>query len=54
MSVLVHAVLVQAVAGNAVIAKTPTEGGVACLALASALAAREGVPLTLLGGSAGS
>ncbi|KOV62240.1 aldehyde dehydrogenase family protein [Streptomyces sp. MMG1121] len=51
MSVLVHAVLVQALAGNAVIAKTPTDGGAACLTLASALAAREGVPVTLVGGS---
>lgn len=44
MSVLVHAMLVQALAGNAVIAKAPTDGGVACLTLACALAAREGVP----------
>ncbi|MGW0311090.1 aldehyde dehydrogenase family protein [Streptomyces flavidovirens] len=51
MSVLVHAMLVQALAGNAVIAKTPTDGGVACLTLASALAAREGIPVTLLSGS---
>ncbi|MEU9442654.1 aldehyde dehydrogenase family protein [Streptomyces sp. NPDC048304] len=51
MSVLVHAALVQALAGNAVIAKTPTDGGVACLTLAMALAAREGVPVTLVGGS---
>ncbi|WP_328625403.1 aldehyde dehydrogenase family protein [Streptomyces sp. NBC_00353] len=51
MSVLVHAMLVQALAGNAVIAKTPTDGGVACLTLACALAAREGIPLTLLSGS---
>lgn len=51
MSVLVHAMLVQALAGNAVIAKTPTDGGVACLTLASALAAREGIPITLLSGS---
>lgn len=51
MSVLVHAMLVQALAGNAVIAKTPTDGGVACLTLACALAAREGVPLTLVSGS---
>src|SRR5918911_991232 len=35
MSVLVHAMLVQALAGNAVIAKTPTDGGVACLTLAA-------------------
>ncbi|MGP2442790.1 aldehyde dehydrogenase family protein [Streptomyces sp. JW3] len=53
MSVLVHAVLVQALAGNAVIAKTPTDGGVACLTLAAALAAREGIPVTLVSGSGG-
>ncbi|MEU6552178.1 aldehyde dehydrogenase family protein [Streptomyces sp. NPDC046915] len=53
MSVLVHAMLVQALAGNAVIAKTPTDGGVACLTLASALAAREGIPVTLVSGSGG-
>ncbi|MEV6670722.1 aldehyde dehydrogenase family protein [Streptomyces sp. NPDC051162] len=53
MSVLVHAMLVQALAGNAVIAKTPTDGGLACLTLASALAAREGLPLTLVSGSGG-
>ncbi|MBO1331006.1 aldehyde dehydrogenase family protein [Streptomyces sp. VRA16 Mangrove soil] len=53
MSVLVHAVLVQALAGNAVIAKTPTDGGVSCLTLACALAAREGVPVTLVSGSGG-
>jgi acyl-CoA reductase-like NAD-dependent aldehyde dehydrogenase len=53
MSVLVHAMLVQALAGNAVIAKTPTDGGVACLTLATALAAREGIPVTLVSGSGG-
>ncbi|QKV91807.1 aldehyde dehydrogenase family protein [Streptomyces sp. NA02950] len=53
MSVLAHAMLVQALAGNAVIAKTPTDGGLACLTLASALAVREGVPITLLSGSGG-
>ncbi|MFF8841426.1 aldehyde dehydrogenase family protein [Streptomyces sp. NPDC015127] len=53
MSVLVHAMLVQALAGNAVIAKTPTDGGAACLTLACALAAREGLPLTLVSGSGG-
>ncbi|MFJ8790317.1 aldehyde dehydrogenase family protein [Streptomyces sp. NPDC102462] len=53
MSVLVHALLVQALAGNAVIAKTPTDGGVACLTLAAALAAREGIPVTLVSGSGG-
>ena len=54
MSVLVHAMLVQALAGNAVIAKTPTDGGSACLTLACALAAREGLPLTLVSGGGGS
>ncbi|MEU1400750.1 aldehyde dehydrogenase family protein [Streptomyces sp. NPDC005728] len=53
MSVLVHALLVQALAGNAVIAKTPTDGGVACLTLACALVAREGIPVTLVSGSGG-
>ena len=43
--------LVQALAGNAVIAKTPTDGGLACLTLACALAAREGLPITLVSGS---
>ncbi|MFE4022251.1 aldehyde dehydrogenase family protein [Streptomyces sp. NPDC059101] len=51
MSVLVHAMLVQALAGNAVIAKTPTDGGLVCLTLAGALAAREGVPITLVSGN---
>lgn len=51
MSVLIHAMLVQALAGNAVIAKTPTDGGLVCLTLACALAAREGVPATLVSGS---
>ncbi|NEB78897.1 aldehyde dehydrogenase [Streptomyces sp. SID14478] len=53
MSVLVHTMLVQALAGNAVIAKTPTDGGVSCLTLACALAAREGIPVTLVSGSGG-
>ncbi|MET9496041.1 aldehyde dehydrogenase family protein [Streptomyces sp. NPDC006552] len=53
MSVLVHAVLVQTLAGNAVIAKAPTDGGVSCLTLACALAAREGIPVTLVSGSGG-
>ncbi|GAA3714842.1 aldehyde dehydrogenase family protein [Streptomyces tremellae] len=51
MSVLVHAMLVQVLAGNAVIAKTPTDGGVACLTLACALAARAGLPVSLVSGS---
>jgi acyl-CoA reductase-like NAD-dependent aldehyde dehydrogenase len=50
MSVLVHAELVQLLAGNAVIAKTPSQGGAVCLTLAHALMAREGLPVTLLSG----
>ena len=51
MSVLVHAELVQLLAGNAVLAKTPSQGGAACLTLAHALMAGEGLPVTLLSGS---
>ncbi|WUD72288.1 aldehyde dehydrogenase family protein [Streptomyces sp. NBC_00510] len=50
MSILVHAMLVQALAGNAAIARTPTDGGPACLTLACALIAREDVPVTLVSG----
>ncbi|CAO5239679.1 aldehyde dehydrogenase family protein [Frankia sp. AgKG'84/4] len=51
MSVLMHAMLVQMLAGNAAIAKTPTDGGAACLTLACALARREGLPVSLVSGS---
>jgi acyl-CoA reductase-like NAD-dependent aldehyde dehydrogenase len=51
MSVLMHALLVQTLAGNGAIAKTPTDGGVACLTLACALARREGLPVSLVSGS---
>ncbi len=51
MSVLMHAMLVQILAGNGTIAKTPTDGGAACLTLASALARREGLPVSLVSGS---
>ncbi|NAS23768.1 aldehyde dehydrogenase family protein [Herbidospora sp. NEAU-GS84] len=51
MSVLMHAMLVQVLAGNGAIAKTPTDGGLSCLTLATALAVREGLPLTLVSGS---
>jgi acyl-CoA reductase-like NAD-dependent aldehyde dehydrogenase len=51
MSVLVHAELVQLLAGNAVIAKTPTQGGAVCLTVAHALMRRAGLPATLLSGS---
>ncbi len=50
MSVLVHSELVQLLAGNAVIAKTPSQGGAACLTLAHALMAREGLPAELISG----
>ena len=50
VSVQVHAELVQVLAGNAVVAKTPTQGGFHCLTLAHALMVREGLPVTLLSG----
>ena len=50
MSVQVHAELVQLLAGNAVVAKTPTQGGAVTLTLAHALMAAEGLPVTLLSG----
>ncbi len=50
LSVLVHAMLVQALAGNAVIAKSPTDGGVNALTLSVALAVEEGLPLSLVSG----
>ena len=51
MSVLLHAVLVQALCGNAVIAKTPTDGGFISLSLTFALARRAGLPVTLVSGA---
>ena len=50
-SVLFHAALVQALAGNAVIAKTPTDGGFISLSLAFAVARRHGLPLSLVSGA---
>src|SRR6476620_3508584 len=50
MSVQVHAELVQLLAGNAVVAKTPTQGGAITLTLAHALMVRAGLPVTLLSG----
>lgn len=50
LSVLVHAELVQVLAGNAVIAKTPSQGGFHALTLAHAMMARAGLPVTLLSG----
>ncbi len=53
MSVQVHAELVQLLAGNAVVAKTPSQGGFHCLTLAHALMRRAGLPVTLLSGVGG-
>ena len=53
MSVLMHAVLVQALAGNAVVSKTPTDGGLYALTLTHALARRAGLPVSLISGSGG-
>ncbi|MCU1490484.1 MAG: Betaine aldehyde dehydrogenase [Acidimicrobiaceae bacterium] len=53
MSVLMHALLVQMLAGNTVIAKTPSDGGLFTLTVAVALAAREHLPVTLVSGSGG-
>jgi acyl-CoA reductase-like NAD-dependent aldehyde dehydrogenase len=50
MSVLVHAELVQLLAGNAVISKTPSQGGAVCLTVAHALMHRAGLPATLVSG----
>lgn len=50
MSVLVHAELVQLLAGNAVLAKTPTQGGAVTLTLAHAWMHEAGLPVTLLSG----
>ncbi|MCZ4497222.1 MAG: aldehyde dehydrogenase family protein [Thermoleophilia bacterium] len=50
MSVLVHAELVQLLAGNAVITKTPSQGGFHTLTLAHALMHRAGLPVTLVSG----
>ena len=50
MSVQVHAELVQLLAGNAVVAKTPSQGGFHTLTLAHASMRRAGLPVTLLSG----
>jgi acyl-CoA reductase-like NAD-dependent aldehyde dehydrogenase len=51
MGVLMRAMLVQALAGSAVIAEAPADGGANCLTLAIALAGRHGLPFTLLSGT---
>jgi acyl-CoA reductase-like NAD-dependent aldehyde dehydrogenase len=53
MSVLMHAVLAQVLAGNASISKTPTDGGLYALTLAHAIARRCGLPVSLVSGSGG-
>jgi acyl-CoA reductase-like NAD-dependent aldehyde dehydrogenase len=53
MSVLMHAVLVQVLAGNASISKTPTDGSLYALTLAHAIARRAGLPVSLVSGSGG-
>ncbi len=53
LSVLVHALLVQVLAGNSVIAKTPTDGGLYALTLSLAIARRAGLPVSLVSGSGG-
>jgi acyl-CoA reductase-like NAD-dependent aldehyde dehydrogenase len=50
MSVQIHAELVQVLAGNAVVAKTPSQGGFHTLTLAHALMRRAGLPVSLLSG----
>src|SRR5277367_5472527 len=53
MSVLMHAVLVQVLAGNSSISKTPTDGSLYALTLAHAIARRCGLPVSLVSGSGG-
>ena len=53
LSVLMHAVLVQVLAGNSTISKTPTDGGLYALTLAHAVARRCGLPVSLVSGSGG-
>ena len=53
LSVLVHAELARLLAGNAVIAKTPSQGGFHALTLSHALMARAGLPVTLISGVGG-
>src|SRR5580698_9372677 len=53
MSVLMHAVLIQILAGNGAIAKTPSDGGLFTLTLSFAIARRAGLPVSLVSGSGG-
>jgi delta 1-pyrroline-5-carboxylate dehydrogenase len=51
MSVQVHSELVQALAGNAVVAKTPSQGCCHTLTVAHAIMRRQRLPVTLLSGA---
>ncbi len=53
LSVLMHAVLVQTLAGNSIIAKTPTDGGGYAIGVCVALARRNGLPISLVSGPGG-
>jgi acyl-CoA reductase-like NAD-dependent aldehyde dehydrogenase len=53
LSVLVHVVLLQALAGNSVIAKTPTDGGGYAIGACLAIARRNGLPVSLVSGPGG-
>lgn len=53
LSVLVHTCIVQALAGNSVIAKTPTDGGAFSITVSFALARSCGLPMSLVSGSGG-
>lgn len=53
LSVLIHAMLVQALCGNSVVAKVPTDGGLYTLSFAVALCRKHGLPFTLVSGSGG-
>ncbi len=53
LSALFHAVLVQVVAGNSAIIKTPTDGGLFALTVSAAFARRAGLPVSLVSGPGG-
>jgi acyl-CoA reductase-like NAD-dependent aldehyde dehydrogenase len=53
LSVLVHAVGVQVLCGNPVIAKTPSDGGLVVLTTCFAIMRRHGLPVSLVSGSGG-
>lgn len=53
LSVLVHVILIQALAGNSVIAKGPTDGGAISVGVCMAIARRNGLPVSFVCGSGG-